>query len=204
MTTPNTNYFILFIAGESQVKPVSVFQSSTFEYEGYREEAEYAIDGSLATSSHTDCAWVTDIWYKMTFDAIYCFSKVVIVQSKTNEMADRMDGTDVFVVNTETGAKSLCGVLKVGSGTTIESQTYTIPCDQKCGNEVKLTLRHDKPKYNMEACIHMKEITAFYTGLKIRSDYFCRISLVLYRISCKIVIKLCDVKYLYMRRLKIK
>ena len=138
------------------------------------------------------------------------WSLTVIVQSKTNEMADRMDGTDLFVVNTETGAKSLCGVLKVGSGTTIESQTYTIPCDQKCGNEVKLTLRHDKninDNYISNlygACIHMKEIKALYTGLKLRSDYFCRIFLVLYWISCKIIIKLCDVKYLYMRRLKIK
>ena len=177
---------------------------------GQRLKAENAIDGDLTTTSHTICALDTDIWYKMTFDAIYCFSKVVIVQSHTNGNGDRMDGTDVFVVNTETGAKSLCGVLKVGSGTTIESQTYTIPCDQKCGNEVKLTLRHDKninDNYISNlygACIHMREMEAFYTGLKLRSDYFCRIFLVLYRISCKIVIKLCDVKYLYMRRLKIK
>ena len=140
-------------------------------YAGYLEEAENAIDGNLRTTSHTNCA--LDIWYKMTFDAIYCFSKVVIVQSKTNMYRNRMDGTDVFVVNTETGAKSLCGVLKVRSGTTIESQTYTIPCDQKCGNEVKLTLRHDKPKYYIEACIHMKEITAFYSGL---NNFSCRIS----------------------------
>ena len=126
----------------------------------------------------------------MTFDDIYCFSKVVIVQSKTNEMADRMDGTDVFVVNTETEAKSLCGVLKVGSGTTIESQTYTIPCDQKCGNEVKLTLRHDKGNYNIEACIHMKEITAFYSGLNnfILQDF-------------NIIIKLCDIKHIYVKEL---
>ena len=165
MTTPNTNYFILFIAGESQVRPAYVSQSSTLTYLGQLLKAENAIDGDLTTASHTYCAWDTDIWYKMTFDAIYCFSKVVIVQSKTNMYGYRMDGTDVFVVNTETGAKSLCGVLKVGSGTTVESQTYTIPCDQKCGNEVKLTLRHDKDIKNLpNACIHMNEITAFYTG----------------------------------------
>ena len=135
-------------------------------YAGYLEEAENAIDGNLRTTSHTNCALDTDIWYKMTFDAIYCFSKVVIAQSHTNGLGYRMDGTDVFVVNTETGAKGLCGVLKVGSGTTVESQTYTIPCDQNCGNEVKLTLRHDKDIKNLpNACIHMNEITAFYTGL---------------------------------------
>ena len=104
------------------------------------------------------------MWYKLKLDTVYCFSDVVIIQSHLNNHANRMDGTEVFVANSKTGTESLCGVLKVRDIYTIEGQTYRIPCDLKCGDEVKLTLRDDTHKYN---CIHMIEISALHTGLDI-------------------------------------
>ena len=156
----------LTISGKAQALPTSVSQSSTYVYTetGDIKKAENAIDGDLKTFAHTKCAWDTDVWYKMKFDAVYCFSDVVIINSKLNEYANRMDEAKVLVINTETGAESLCGVLKVTDVMTIEGQTYRIPCDLKCGDEVKVTLRHDKDKYRHEACIHMNEISAFHKG----------------------------------------
>ena len=144
-----------------KAEPVSVSQIDTY----YNEKAELAIDGDLTTKSNTNSAWDTDLWYKMTFDAVICFSEVVIVQSFLNFHAYRMNDAKVFVVNTNTGTKSLCGVLKSRTDSTIEGQTYRIPCNLKCGDEVKLTVRHDRGKYSVDACIHMKEINAFHTGL---------------------------------------
>ena len=69
-----------------------------------------------------------------------------------------MEDTNVFVVNSKTGTESLCGVLKISSKKTLKSQTYTIPCDQKCGDEIVLKVRHDKGKYEKPGCIHMREI----------------------------------------------
>ena len=140
----------------SPVKPTTVSQINNYE----TRTAERAIDGNLNTHSHTDCAWDTDLWYKMKFDAVYCFSDVVIINSHTNDYSARMDDTEVFVVNTKTGTESLCGVLKVSDVLTIDGQTYRIPCDLKCGDEVKLTLRHE----SQPVCIHTWEIMAFLTG----------------------------------------
>ena len=142
------------------VKPSAVFQSSTFG----TDAVDHAVDGDLETRSHTSCAWNTDLWYKMKFEAVYCFSHIGIIQSQLNDYAKRMDDTKVFVMNTQTGVEGLCGVLKVGAGETISKQTYNIPCDWKCGDEVKLTLRHDTGQYDYLACIHMKELMAFTTG----------------------------------------
>ena len=157
----SNNAKISAVSGRSQVRPSSVSQSS----ERFEWKAELAIDGDQETKSHTICNWDTDLWYKMKFDAVYCFSDVVIIQSYQDRNAYRMDDTEVFVVNTKTGTESLCGVLKVSDVLTIEGQTYRIPCDLKCGDEVKLTIRHDKDKYHIDACIHMREIKAFHTGL---------------------------------------
>ena len=101
----------------------------------------------------------------MKFDSVYCFSDVVIINSHADAYTARMDDTKVLVVNTKTGTKGLCGVLKVSDVLTIEGQTYRIPCDLKCGDEVKLTVRHDKEKYHINACIHMREIVAFHKGM---------------------------------------
>ena len=151
----------LTLSGNIQVQPLSVSQSSTYK----DRSADQAVDGDLTTTSHTLCAWNTVLWYRMKFDAVYCFTEIVIVQShweKNN--ADRMDGIKVFVVNREKDTESLCGVLKVSDDLTIEGQTYRIPCELKCGDEVKLTLRHDKGRYHVKACIHMREIISFGKG----------------------------------------
>ena len=60
----------------SQIEPISVSQSSAFE----TSTASLAIDGLRSTSSVTICSYDTDHWYKMNFDAVYCFSEVIIMQ----------------------------------------------------------------------------------------------------------------------------
>ena len=154
----------IVIAGVYPIKYSTVSQKSTLVWDGAAINAEFAVDDDLTTASHTNCAWNTELWYKMKFDAVYCFSDVVIIQSHLGHDAYRMDDTGVFVVSTKTGTESLCGVLKISDVMTIEGQTYRIPCDLKCGDEVKLTVRHVNGEYGKGACIHMKEIKAFHTG----------------------------------------
>ena len=151
-------FYLMAFSVNFKVDPVSVSQIDTY----YNEKAELAIDGDLTTKSNTNSAWDTDLWYKMRFDAVRCFSEVVIVQAHLNSKANRMNDTKVFVVNTNTGTESLCGILKASTDLTIEGQTYRIPCNLKCGDEVKLTVRHDNGKYDNPACIHMIEIVAYH------------------------------------------
>ena len=155
------------------MKPIAVTQSTTLVWLGERQPAGLAIDGRLDTGSHTNCAWDTDIWYKMKFHAVYCFSEIVIIQSHDNVYAYRMQDTKVIVINTATNTESLCGVLKVRNVYTVEGQTYKIPCDLKCGDEVKLTVRHDKSRDWLQACIHMREIRAFQiAGIVKCNDFY--------------------------------
>ena len=129
-------------------------------------KAEYATDGDLNSISETQGGWNIDLWFKMKFDEVFCFFEVVIIQAKLNwYYANRMQDLKVFVVNTDTGIDNLCGVLKISSDYTIEGQTYKIPCHLKCGNEVKLTLRHDRGSNSVGAVIHMREIMAFGAGM---------------------------------------
>ena len=146
-----------------QVTPISAYQINSYRSS---KNAYSAIDGDLSTNSHTNCAWNKDLWYKIKFDTIYCISEVVIIQSHMQRQnAKRMEDSKVFIVNTVKGTESLCGVLKIKSTMTLEEQTYKIPCDLNCGDEVRLTLRHDHGKYSSPACIHMFEIMAFFKGL---------------------------------------
>ena len=79
-------YQVLVFSVKFKVEPVSVSQINTYD----RHKAENAIDGNLNTHSHTQCVWDTDLWYKMKFDAVYCFTEVIVVQSNWNN-AERMD-----------------------------------------------------------------------------------------------------------------
>ena len=125
--------------------------------------ANLALDGTVGTEAHGACRFNTDLWFKINFDSTYCFSEIVIV-NKPSSYATRMEDTRVYVVNTDEGSESLCGVLKVRRVWSFEGQTYRIPCHQKCGDEVKLKLRHDHGQYSMPGCIHIREINA-YAGL---------------------------------------
>ena len=88
----------------------------------------------------------------MNFDETHCFSEIVIINSHWGGYDRfRMNGGQVFVVGTET----------VERGQSVEGQTYSIPCDQKCGNRVKFTVLHETGKYNTPGCIHMLEIMAY-------------------------------------------
>ena len=148
------------ISGNIQIKPESVTQSSTSR----SLNAEIAVDGNMTSWTHTVCAWDEEIWFKMSFNATYCFSEIMIVQSHSEVYAYRMDNTKVFVVTTMTGRESFCGVLKIRGIWTTVGQTYRIPCHQQCGNEVKLTVLHKYGIDEMIGCIHMYEILAFYSS----------------------------------------
>ena len=152
------------ISGTKAIKPSAASQSSTFAWAGTALGAKRAIDGKGGSESHTRCAWNTNLWFKMKFDAIYCFYEVIIIQDKRDHNAYRMNGAKVIVINSRSGAESLCGVLKVIEKYSLKGQTYRIPCDVKCGDEVKLTVRHNRGEYSTPGCIHMREITA-YAGL---------------------------------------
>ena len=75
-----------------------------------------------------------------------------------------MDGAEVFVVTTAKGTDNRCGVLKVRDIYTIEGQTYKIPCDLKCGDEVKVTLQHRQGTDQKMACLNIREITAYQSA----------------------------------------
>ena len=140
---------------------MSVTQSSTSR----SLHAARAIDGDMETWTHTVCVWDEEIWFKMSFNATYCFSEIMIVQSHSKEFAYRMDNTKVFVVNKMTGKESFCGVLKIrGIWTTVAGRTYRIPGHQQCGDEVKLTVLHKSGVDVMIGCIHMYQILAFYSS----------------------------------------
>ena len=74
---------------------MSVSQSSDY----VTDNASHAVDGDLRTISHTVCAYNTDIWYKMQFAAVYCFSDVTIIQSHLSVNAYRMEDAKVFIGN---------------------------------------------------------------------------------------------------------
>ena len=77
---------------------MSVSQSSDY-FADIVYIASRAVDGDLGTLSHTICAYSTDIWYKMQFAAVYCFSDVTIIQSHWSGNAYRMEDAHVFIGN---------------------------------------------------------------------------------------------------------
>ena len=151
-------------SGSIQEAPKSVSQSTTLN----DRIADWSIDGNITTVSFTTAAYDKILWYKMYFEEKHCFSEIVIAQSQLGNNAYRMDDTKVSVVDTGTGSENLCGILKTKKDWTIEGQTYRIPCDLKCGNEVKLTVIHTRKTYSLPACIHMREIVAYSKGLCFR------------------------------------
>ena len=156
---------------DRNIKPASVSQSSTFSWGGVPYGAERAIDGNMGTQSHTNCAWNTDIWYKMELGAVYCFPEIIIVQSHIGWYSYRMQDLKVLLVDGSAGTEHLCGTFRVNRVATIIGQTHSIPCDA-CGNQIKLLVRHDQREYpksreweqTQPACIHMWEIAALQTG----------------------------------------
>ena len=154
---------VIYLSGSLPIIPSSVTHISTFIADGTANVAERAIDGKLHTSSHTLGYWDTPAWFKMSFDRSFCFTEVVIIQSQLKDLAFRLEDAKVYVVNTDNGAEYLCGILKVRNEYTVEGQTYTLPCDGKCGNEVKVTVLHEEGKYSNRAFINMREIRAYAT-----------------------------------------
>ena len=139
--------------------PITASQSSTWS----TATANLAIDDDMATNSNTQCGYNEIIWFKMVFEFVHCFSEVVIFQSHLNSNAQRMDGTRVLVMNSETESRLYCGRLSTNSDLTVEGQTYRIPCALHCGNIILLEVNRGEGS-GIEGCIHMNEIQAYSSG----------------------------------------
>ena len=136
--------------------PSSVSQISTDHDKG----ANRANDNNLSTYSKTWNAWDKTLWYKMKFDVIHCFTRIVVINSHWNYRY-RMQDAKVSVVDNDSQKENLCGTIRIRDVEGIEGQTYDISCDMKCGDEVKLTVYHGSGKYKRGACITMAEIMAY-------------------------------------------
>lgn len=138
--------------------PISAHQSSTRLVRGQPQSADQAIDGDLETSSHTICAWNTDIWYMMKFHSVLCFDEVILTNSYLDYNAYRMQDLGVFVQDSHKETSMKCGAMKARGDSTIKGQTYKISCDGLCGDEIMLKVRHDRGDYSYMGCIHMSEV----------------------------------------------
>ena len=88
-----------------------------------------------------------------------------MVQLHLNAYAVRMQGAGIHVLNGAAGTESLCGVLEIGREKTVTGQTYRIPCEEGCGDEIVVRVRHDKSAgFSYPGCIHMREIEAYISS----------------------------------------
>ena len=100
-----------------KIKPMSATQSTVSD----DRVAAKAIDGDSATWSSTLCKWNTDIWFKLKFSEMHCFTDVKILDRYQNYKAFRKSYGKVFVINKAISQKSLCGVVRMFE---IKEDTY--------------------------------------------------------------------------------
>ena len=164
------NEYFLFSPDYLKVQPVRAFQSTQHK----NRHASFAIDGKMNTPwpSHTVCQKDTTVWFEMVFRTEVCFKevKVHITHRGPHKSArTRMDKTEIFVGNKN---RSKCGQMDV---TDPDKDIYTIPCDNACGDIIRLEVNHKTGDYqNLDgACIHMFEIEA-YTESECPAGYFLK------------------------------
>ena len=134
----------------------SVAVSSTYS----SSVSDFAIDGKIDTGLfHSHCSPNKE-WIRLYLSDNACIQAVRVYQSHLNEYKDRMDGAQISVVNSITGEKEQCGKLHTTDILTVEGQTYTIPCDMKCGDAIELSV------HKSGGCVHVKEIEVYG-----RADY---------------------------------
>ena len=98
-----------------KIHPESAQSSSIFNDNGPAN----AIDKDHKTIVHTICDYGIDIWFKLKFSEVHCFTEVIITNSVKSTYAWRMQDTKVFVENTEQGTEEFCGVLRLGQYTDV-------------------------------------------------------------------------------------
>ena len=112
---------IIVITGNGlKIHPESAQSSSIIN----NNKPANAIDGDHATISHTFCEYNMDIWFKLKFSEVYCFTEVIITNSVTSTFAWRMHDTKIFVKNTELGTEEFCEVLKIGKYLDVYTYRY--------------------------------------------------------------------------------
>ena len=91
------------------MRPVSAEQSGTYS-DLY---ASKAIDGDFETGTHTACAWNANVWFRMNFESVHCFTKVDVYSMfpAGDQNAWRMHDAEVFVINTGSSSENLCGII---------------------------------------------------------------------------------------------
>ena len=143
--------------------PESAAQSSTYG----EDLAERAIDGSLTTASHTECAKRTPIWFKLNFRSKHCFKKFRIYQShrdpsEMNSTRKRMDGVRLVVTDkSKQNPELLCEKLNLGEK--LQDSYVDLECFPALyGDLVELSLEKNRSL----ACIHMFEIESYAVELE--------------------------------------
>ncbi|KAL5262592.1 hypothetical protein ACHWQZ_G008106 [Mnemiopsis leidyi] len=145
-----------------KVQPESATQSST--YNG--KVAERAIDGSLSTESHTECAENTLISFNLQFASKYCFRKFRIFPTHLDPSRiinrKRMDGASLVITdNTKGKTEVLFDILDLSGK--FEDPYVELRCFPALyGDSVELRVQ----KNNSLACIHMYEIESYAVELE--------------------------------------
>ena len=96
-----------------QIEPLSATQSTVYE----DNVATNAIDGDPLTWSHTLCEWDTDIWLKIKFIGVHCFTEIKLLDRYKNSYVYRKNNGKVFVINKASSQESLCGIIKIDGDT---------------------------------------------------------------------------------------
>ena len=126
--------------------------------------AMFAVDDDTFTSSQTECAYDKDIWYKMEFDQVRCFSQVIIHNAYHDYRAYRMNDLSVHVQNSKMNTGYTCGSIQTRESLRSSGQRYSVQCEGRCGVSVMLRVNHDRDNYSNRGCIHMKEVGVHFAG----------------------------------------
>ena len=100
-----------------KIEPMSATQSTVSD----DRVVTKAIDGDSATWSSTLCKWNTDIWFKLKFSELRCFTDVKVLDRYQNYNVFRKRNGEVYVINKARSQESLCGVVRMYE---IKEDTY--------------------------------------------------------------------------------
>ena len=134
------------------IPAVKVEQSSTFP--GLPVGPEKAVDGHLATQSHTTCTLPRQ-WFKYHFSQRQAVGQIMVVNGKMNVHKDRLNGMRVSVmVDNLNRLPCRVDTVEVREGDTFEAQTYYLDCSGNTGVGVEFVL-------DTTNCLEFREIAVY-------------------------------------------
>ena len=96
-----------------KIEPMSATQSTVSD----NDVATNAIDSDPLTWSYTICGWNTDIWLKLKFSEVHCFTEVRMLDRYKNAYVYRKNNGKVYVINKASSQENLCGVVRLDEDT---------------------------------------------------------------------------------------